>query len=92
MVTVMASTRTRATARALPRALGLAGLIVLSEYVARRFVVHWLPTLGTHLVNDMLAFVVCYVPLVLLTAPAAARTPRAIVAVLRQIVARARTR
>lgn len=92
MVTVMASTRTRATARALPRALGLAGLIVLSEYVARRFVVHWLPTLGAHLVNDMLAFVVCYVPLVLLTAPAAARTPRAIGAALRQIAARARTR
>lgn len=55
---------------ALP-ALGLVIVVVLAEYIARRVLAPWLPTLGSPTVNDMLALVLVYTPLVALTAPRA---------------------
>jgi membrane protease YdiL (CAAX protease family) len=77
--------------RAAGRALGLVALIVIGEYVARRVVGPWLPTLGSPVVNDMLAFVLCYTPLVALTAPPEARTLAAVWRTLRAIAAQGRT-
>ena len=41
-------------------ALAVVGLVIGGEYFFRHYVLFWLPTLGTLLVNDMLALFLCY--------------------------------
>lgn len=66
-------------------------LIILAEYIARRFVVRWLPILAAASVNDMLAFILCYVPLVWFSVPRAQRNLRSVGQAIRTIVAQAKT-
>jgi hypothetical protein len=49
------------------QALGLAAVVVIVEYLARHFVLFWLPALGALSVNDMLAAVMFYIAATLLT-------------------------
>jgi CAAX protease family protein len=63
-----------APARTTGVALGLVGLIIVSEYLARRVLAPSLPTLGAPVVNDMLAAAICYGALVTLTASASSRS------------------
>jgi membrane protease YdiL (CAAX protease family) len=72
-------------------ALGLAAIIVVAEYLARRLLAPALPTLGSPVVNDMLAMTLCYLLLVLLTAPPGARSPAALGRALRGVAASARS-
>lgn len=66
-------------------------LIILAEYLARRFVAPLLPTLAAAQVNDMLAFILCYVPLVWFSAPRTQRNLRSGSQEIRTILARAKT-
>ena len=66
-------------------------LIVLAEYIARRFVARWLPILAAAQVNDMLSFILCYVPLVWFSVPKAQRNLQSVSQVVRNILARAMT-
>jgi membrane protease YdiL (CAAX protease family) len=72
-------------------AIGWVTLIILAEYMARRFVVRWLPVLAAVQVNDMLAFILCYVPLVWFSVPQAQRNLQSVSQVIRAILARAKT-
>jgi len=76
---------------ALLQALGLVLLIILAEYSARHLVGPWLPTIGAWRVNDMLVSAVCYVSLVVLTAPQAKRHLSIFWQELGRIAAQART-
>ncbi|MCI0575811.1 MAG: hypothetical protein L0332_06410 [Chloroflexi bacterium] len=55
-------------------ALGLASVIVATEYLTRHFVICWLPVLGKLRVNDMLVSGIGYLVLVWLTVPPERRT------------------
>lgn len=66
-------------------------LIIITEYIARRFVVRWLPVLVAAQVNDMLALILCYVPLVWFSVPQAQRNLQSVSQVIRTILARAKT-
>ncbi len=57
---VAASVSKLSKARDLSAALGVAGLIIAGEYFFRHYVLFWLPTFGTLLVNDMLALLLIY--------------------------------
>jgi membrane protease YdiL (CAAX protease family) len=72
-------------------ALGLVAIVVLAEYLARRVLAPALPVLGSPTVNDLLAVVVAYAPLVALTAAPGARTPAALGRTLRALAGQART-
>lgn len=65
------------------RAMGLAAIVVGVEYLARRIVLVWFPTIGSLQVNDMLSAGVAYSALVWLTIPPAKRNPAAIGSTLR---------
>jgi membrane protease YdiL (CAAX protease family) len=67
-------TEATAPARTTGVALGLAGLIIVAEYLARRVLAPSLPILGVPVVNDMLAAAICYGALVTLTASASSRS------------------
>lgn len=73
-------------------AIGWVALIILAEYMARRFVVRWLPILAAAPVNDMLAFVLCYVPLVWFSVPGTQRHLHFVSQAIRSILAQAKTR
>lgn len=66
-------------------------LIIVAEYIARRFVAHWLPILAAAPVNDMLSFILCYVPLVWFSVPKAQRNLRCISQVVHNILTQAKT-
>jgi membrane protease YdiL (CAAX protease family) len=51
-------------------ALGLAVVIVIAEYLARRALAPTFPVIGSPTVNDMLAAAICYIVLVTLAVPA----------------------
>jgi membrane protease YdiL (CAAX protease family) len=70
-------------------ALGLAVVIVVAEYLARRVLAPALPTIGSPTVNDMLAAALCYGLLVALTATPAARSPATLGRTLMAVLARA---
>lgn len=55
-------------------AFGLVAVIVMTEYLARHFVIFWLPVLGTLRVNDMLVSGTGYLVLVWLTVSSEKRT------------------
>ncbi|MEA5624365.1 CPBP family intramembrane glutamic endopeptidase [Nostoc sp. UHCC 0251] len=66
-------------------------LIILAEYVARRFVAYWLPLLAAERVNDMLSIILCYVLLVWFTVPKAQRNVGRVSQVIHDILAQAKT-
>lgn len=72
-------------------AIGWVTLIILAEYIARRFVVRWLPILAAEPVNDMLAFILCYVPLVWFSVSRTQRNPQSVGQAIRAVLARAKT-
>lgn len=59
-------------------ALGLVLVIIATEYLARHFVIFWLPVLGRLRVNDMLVSGPGYILLIWLTVPPEKRTPAAL--------------
>ncbi len=69
------------------QALGLAAVVVITEYLARHFVLFWFPAIGALRVNDMLAAGVFYMGLVWLTIPAHQRTFADIGRAMRDIIA-----
>jgi membrane protease YdiL (CAAX protease family) len=71
-------------------ALGLVVAIVVTEYLARRFVLYWLPVLGALRVNDMLVAGLAYAGLIWLTIPPGRRDIAALPRVLGEILACAR--
>ncbi len=72
-------------------AIGWIILIVLAEYIARRFVVRWLPILAAAPVNDMLAFILCYIPLVWFSVSRTQRNLQSVGQAIRTILIRAKT-
>jgi membrane protease YdiL (CAAX protease family) len=72
-------------------ALGLAGGIVVAEYLARRALAPTFPVIGSPTVNDMLATALCYVVLVMLAVPADHRSAAALRRAVRGVLAACRT-
>ncbi|NES95442.1 MAG: CPBP family intramembrane metalloprotease [Desertifilum sp. SIO1I2] len=66
-------------------------LIIVAEYGARRFVAPLLPTLAAAQVNDMLAFILCYSPLVWFSVSPTQRNLRSVCQIIRTILARVKT-
>ncbi len=59
-MTVATSVSKLSRARNLSAALGVASLTITGEYFCRHYVLFWLPTFGTLLVNDMVALFLVY--------------------------------
>jgi membrane protease YdiL (CAAX protease family) len=72
-------------------ALGLAAVIVVAEYLARRVLAPSLPTIGSPVVNDMAAAALIYGLLVTALTPPAARSTAALGRALRDVAARLAT-
>lgn len=72
-------------------ALGLAVIIIVAEYLARRVLAPSFPAVGSPTVTDMLLAAACYGLLVTFTAPPEARSPAALGRALRTVLARARS-